>query len=302
MTLPNFLIVGAARAGTTSTYYYLKQHPEVFMSSVKEPRFFIRERLAAPSVYSAIINREFVRDLNSYLALFREVGNEKAIGEATPAYLFYYDTAIQEIKQYLGKDVKIVIILRNPIHRAFSHYQHQHYKVKRQHLSFECALAAEEKNRQRNKYVPGLLYKSNGFYYESVKAYLENFPHVKICMYDDLRNDSLYFIKDLYDFLEVDSSFAPNLHTKYNVSGIPKNKLLHFFLTRPNSLRSSLMPIIRVLIPSDKISVLAERIRSKTVKKPQMKPETKQYLLEIYREDILKLQDLIQRDLSHWLE
>lgn len=299
MTLPNFLIVGAARSGTTSLYHYVCQHPEVYMSPVKEPKFFARERLLVPfrllDVHSPLIT-----DWDSYSGLFQTVDREKAIGEASTAYLYHHETAIREIKKHLGDDVRIVIILRNPTHRAFSHY----LLMKRaglEHLSFEEAIARDEDRRKSGKYIPALVYVSYGLYCKCVEAYLESFPQVKICIYDDLKMDPVSFMKDLYEFLGVDSSFVPSLRTKYNVSGVPKNRLIHNLLVKPNILRSSLRPIVRAFIPPDKRRALAERIRSATLKKPEMKRQTRQYLLGVYREDILKLQDLIERDLSNWL-
>jgi hypothetical protein len=90
--------------------------------------------------------------------------------------------------------------------------------------------------------------------------------------------------------------------TKYNVSGIPKNKFIHKFLIKPNILKSIVKPIAKTLIPQGEWRKIVEKIKMKNLQKSQMKPETREYLKNLYRDDILKLQNLIKRDLSGWLE
>ena len=122
--LPNFLIVGAAKSGTSSLHNYLNQHPQVFMPSynkegikVKEPRFLIKD-LVQHRLHNGVWSFE------EYQSLFDYVKDEKAIGESTVLYLYYYKHTIKNIKHYLGEDVKIIIILRNPADRAYSAFQH----------------------------------------------------------------------------------------------------------------------------------------------------------------------------------
>ena len=108
--LPNFLIVGAAKSGTTSLYQYLHEHPEIFMSGNKEPRFFISSVFTNMSSddprYSALLDLT-ITEYDEYTKLFRDAGKYKAIGEATATYLYYYQEAIPNIKKYLN-DVKII--------------------------------------------------------------------------------------------------------------------------------------------------------------------------------------------------
>ena len=176
--LPNFLIVGAAKCGTSSLHNYLNQHPDVYMPSyneqgmkVKEPRFLIKN-LVKDRLHNGIWN------LESYQALFNHVVNEKAIGESTVLYLYYYNEAIKNIKKYLGDDVKIIIMLRNPVDRAFSAYTHVSRSMK-ELLSFEEALKIE-KNRLENDIVltPMVMYKNMGLYHDMVKAYIDNFKNI----------------------------------------------------------------------------------------------------------------------------
>ena len=114
--LPNFLIVGAAKSGTTSLYRYLQQHPDIFMSQKKEPKFFSSQFLKFPFVGPGDQNMELsiCKTFDKYESLFKYADNIKAVGEASADNLYYYTHAIPLIKKYLG-NVKILIILRNPI-------------------------------------------------------------------------------------------------------------------------------------------------------------------------------------------
>lgn len=297
--LPNFLIVGAAKSGTTSLYHYLKQHPEVYMSPVKEPRFITAQFMKFPltGIKSDKIEKNIVKNFDEYKKLFENVNSEKAIGEASNDNLYFYEEAIKCIKKYLG-NVKIIIILRNPIDRAFSAYQ-MFLRSSREYLSFEDALRAED--GRKNKNLPfGWYYKSAGLYYRQVKAYLQNFTHVKVYFYDDLKDEILGLIKDMYEFLGVDKSFTPNISFKYNIGGVPKNKLIKIILISYR-LKTAIKKILKFFLGEEKTLQLIESLRTRGLKKQSMKPETREYLKNFYREDIMQLQDLIKKDLSHWL-
>jgi len=299
--LPNFLIVGAAKSGTTSLFYYLNQHPEIFIPKRKECRFFssITEDLNGPGDKPFSDVSSVMKTLDEYKSLFLGVTNEKAIGEITPDNLYYYKNSIKNIKNVLGSDIRIIIILRNPIERAFSNYLH-HIRDGIETLSFEDALQ-QENERKKKKWWFSYHIASMGFYYKQVKAYLENFSKVKIYLFDDLKKDALTLTKNIYDFLEVDSSFTPDISFTYNVTGIPKNKFIYVFLTKPNLLKSFIKPIVTPFLSKKKRKILMQDLKIKNLEKPKMKPETHEYLKNLYREDISRLEDLINRDLSHWL-
>ncbi|MEP9410017.1 MAG: sulfotransferase [Candidatus Brocadia sp.] len=295
--LPNFLIVGAAKSGTTSLYYYLNQHPEVYMSPIKEPGFFIAQFLELPPKRRS----QIIENFDDYKKLFKNVRDEKAIGEATPAYLYYYENTIRYILDYLG-DVKIIIILRNPVDRAFSDYQ-MRVRNSGERLSFEDALLAEDKRKNMAlTYGCGWHYKSVGFYYNQVKAYMENFSQVRVYLYDELLANPSVLMKDVYAFLSVDTSFPLNTDVQYNVGGVPKNKFVHNILVNLRLLKSPLMRLAKVFFPDTKMQVFLENFRKRNLEKIKMKPETREYLVNLYRDDILKLQGLINKDLSHWLQ
>ena len=173
--LPNFLIVGAAKSGTSSLHNYLNQHHQVFMPSynkegmkVKEPRFLIKD-LVQHRLHNGVWTFE------EYQSLFTDVKDEKAIGESTVLYLYYYKHAINNIKHYLGEDVKIIIMLRNPADRAYSAFHHVSRGFK-ENNSFEKSLEIETgRMEKKENLTPMVMYKEMGMYYEMVKAYMEPF-------------------------------------------------------------------------------------------------------------------------------
>lgn len=295
--LPNFLIVGAAKCGTTPLYFYLKQHPDIFIPGMKECRFF-SEMPPFNGPQSEIYRKRSTHTLEEYKLLFSGVTNEKALGDASPDYLYFYEQSIKNIKKIDGSP-RIIIILRNPVNRAFSNYLHL-VRGGWEELSFEEALELEEKIKKDN-WLWVRYYKDIGFYYQQVKAYLENFENVRIYLYEDFKKDNLKVIKDIFSFLNVDDSFIPDTKTKYNVSGIPKNRLLHKLITKSNLIKSLIGPIVNFGISKEKRIKIIESLGSKLLTRPEMKPETREYLKNLYREDILKLQELLKKDLSRWL-
>ena len=299
--LPNFLIVGAAKSGTTSLYQYLHEHPEIFMSGNKEPRFFISSVFTNMSSddprYSALLDLT-ITEYDEYTKLFRDAGKYKAIGEATATYLYYYQEAIPNIKKYLN-DVKIIIILRNPVDRAFSSYRHlvrEQYETR----SFEECLELEEARKQNNWSLLNF-YKDAGNYYRQVKSYIDNFKLVKIVLYDHLRADNIALIKDIYRFLEVSDRFVPNFNKQYNVSYIPKSIFLNNFFVKSNAFKKNLKPIVDFVFPPHKRKKIIAELKTFNEANYQMNPKTREVLKEAFREDIIMLQTLINMDLSHWL-
>ena len=301
--MPNFLVIGAGNAGTTSLYHYLKQHPEVYMSPVKEPKFFALEGelpdYRGPGDMLVLTRSPADRaviDLDGYEALFRGVRGEKAVGEASPVYLCDA-RAPGRIKHYVP-DARLVAILRDPAERAYSAYMHQ-VRDGRETLSFAEALDAEER-RTRANWSPGWRYTSEGFYHRNLARYHELFgrERVRVYLYEDLKEDPAGLMRGIFRFLGVDDSFAPDTSRRHNPSGVPKSRALQALLKRPNPLSATLKP----LLPKGLRRRLTEGLQERNLSKaPPLDPEVRRRLVETYREDVLRLQDLIGRDLSGWL-
>lgn len=310
VSLPDFLIVGAAKSGTTSLYHYLEQHPEVYFSPVKEPLFFcsVNESQASleKELYPLPLDK-VVRNFDDYKALFSAVNDEQAVGEASVYYLLDHKKTIKNIKQYLPQwqQLKIIIILRNPVDASFSHYQMytQYLKNFRGHkdvLSFEESLDAEAQ-RIKDGYM-ALSPFHWFFYYEQVKDYMDNFANVRIFLQTDLRDDPDRLIADIFDFIGVDNTFVPDFKTeRYNVSGVPRSGFLYRFLISDGIIRKMLRPVLRLFLSPKRKQWLLQKIWQKNLKKISMEPEIRKRLIALYRDDIQRLEKLIDKDLSAWL-
>ena len=296
--LPNFLIVGAAKSGTSSLHNYLNQHPDIFLPSfdengkkVKEPRFLVKE-IVEQRIHNGVWNYE------DYKSLFSAVDNEIAIGEATVLYLYYYNNAIKNIIHYLNKDVKIIIMLRNPTERAYSAYQHVSKGV-REHKSFEDALSIEEIRMQEDKTItPMIMYKGMGMYYKMVKAYIETFTNVHIILYDDFRDNTKIEMKKVYKFLGVENDNNVNLDVKHNIGGRKWriSFLKHLFIG-DNFVKSFIKSILPKEIRRPIYKILSNFLKNNTEK---MSEETRLYLNNYFKDDIFELSKLINKDLEHW--
>jgi hypothetical protein len=293
MTMPNFFIVGAQKSGTTSLYYYLQQHPQIYMSRIKEPDFFSsRDDEQYPDEPDAD-RPTLVNDIDTYRSLFRDVSGETAIGEASTSYLCV-PSAPERIRCHVP-DARLIVILRDPAERTYSSFLHSlrwGYETQR---DFAQALQREKSAVDEG----GLLasYKQRGFYYPQVKRYFDTFGRdkVQVYLFEDLNADPDNVLRDVFEFLGVDTTFTPNTSLKHNIGGIPRNEPLH----RSVVWLWQNMPAVGALFPSGFRRVVKGRLLAET---PSLLPEVRRRLVEEYREDILNLQDLIQRDLSRWLE
>ena len=298
MTMPNFLIIGAARSGTTSLYHYLGQHPEIYMSPVKEPHFFAFEGETAdfrgPGDGMA---RHAITNIAGYLELFRDVSTERAIGEASTSYL--YDSKAPARIRHHARDMKLVAILRNPVDRAYSNFL---YMTRRQleHLSDFAGALREEETRIRGHWSPSWHYKQRGFYCSQLQRYFRLFEpsQVKVWLYEDLNANPVGLVQSICQFLGVDDLFAPNVSTNHNVSGLPKSEILHRSLRNLKPIKALVKPLLPAILRES----ISKNLRNLYGVKPTLPREVRQQLTAEYREDILKLQDLIQRDLSGWLD
>ena len=299
-SLPNFLIVGAAKSGTSSLHNYLNQHPDIFMPTynkeglnVKEPQFFVK-KMVMHRIHSGIW------DWNKYKDLFKQAKNHKAIGEASVFYLYFYKEAIKKIKQYLNNEVKIIIILRNPIDRAFSAYQHVSRSIK-ENLSFEDAIYLEEKRLTEDETLtPMMRYKDMGLYYKMVSAYLKEFSNIHIILYDDFAKETDKELKKVFRFLGVNENVKIDHKTKYNVGGVQwNNPLIKLIVLNNNILKATLKKCLSEKMRDNIWKFILRFSRSKAVNMP---PSERMKLKRFYKEDVLKLSELINRDLTLWLK
>jgi len=298
VVLPNFLIVGAAHAGTTSLYFYLRQHPEIFMPTDpknKEPMYFVSAD--AP-----------IKDLDTYLQLFRGAQGKKAIGEASTAYL-YCEESPARIKSVLGR-IKIIIILRDPAKRAFSNYNWMIRQGWEDAATFEEGLRRESVRRDDPhfrdhclaNYLDDYLYFSTGLYFQQVKRYVETFgkERVRIYLFEEFVKNPQAVCHDIFDFLGVDSIFTPVISV-YNEGRRPLSVTLQSWVQGVAMGRKTCHPLR--LVPKAHRGMLLRQIKNVNAhwgKKLHISPIMYQQLSQRYLPDIKKLEELLGRDLSVW--
>ena len=256
----------------------------------------------------------FVTNISDYRTQFQGVNNEIAIGEACPSYL-YLPKAVERIKYYIPH-VKIIVILRDPIERAYSHFLHHLRDRLVSYTDFEQALELET-TRIADNWWWDYHYTQVGLYYQQLKRYYDNFEpqQIKVVLYQDLKANSLAFIQDIFEFIGVKRQFTPDLSARHNATGIPRYKTLDALLKEPNFIKMiyqllttklfSKCPIFKhiseVMTSKIRKPITAKIAQRNPFQKPPLTPEVRKKLLELYQEDICKLQNLIQQDLSHWL-
>jgi Sulfotransferase domain len=291
--LPNFFIVGAAKAGTTSMYYWLKDHPDVYVPILKEPSYFVHG-------YG-------FSNWDEYLKLFEPGKGKKAIGDTSATYL-----AAPESPEWLHKvfgPIKIIIILRNPVERAHSLYSWMVMEGYEWLETFEKALA-EEENRFPNKefywknpeYFWDYIYFRSGLYYEQVKRYLDTFgPElVRIYLFDELVQTPAKIYADICSYLGLVTEFQPSFGRR-NPSRIPRFIGFQHFLRTKLFLKTNHLPYSWG-VRSRQVVESAINLNKKIGFRPKINSGTAARLQQMYSSDVMRLADLINMDLSAWVK
>jgi hypothetical protein len=276
MTLPNFLIIGAAKAGTTSLYDWLRQHPDVFMPAFKEPKFFAWDGGQGRVPQVQVTSRA------AYEALFDKAGDATAIGEASTLYL-NHPRAPARVAEAIPA-ARLIASLRDPVERAFSVYQmNLRLFGANQGRAFPEALRADP--NLRLGYHPALMRWRARFHPDQLT----------VVLFEDLARDAPRTLARLFGVLGVDPGFAPDVSKVANPGGLPRSRRLHALLTDPR-----LRAIGRDLLPTAAIERL-RGVRSRNLEKQALGPGERAAAIEVFREDILRTQDLIGRDLTAWV-
>lgn len=301
--MPNFLFIGAGKSGSTSLDQYLKQHPQIFMP-IKEVGFFALEGQKKvdpkddPEMMYHFPNG--ITNLVDYENLFKEAGKNQLRGETSPIYLYNEDAPIR-IKKYVP-DVKLIAILRQPIDRLYSRYMHLANEGRQPTENFEDAMDRKSIWWRKNDLV------KEGFYFLNLSRYYELFPpeQIKIFLYEDFQKNPQTVLNEIFSFLNVSNDFHPNTNVRYNENGFIKNRLFDGFFGK----NGVLLKTVKVITPnlyeraknSSTIRNSLNKIRNVNLKRPPLSKAVRiKATHEIYKEDIQNLQDLISRDLSHWL-
>jgi hypothetical protein len=217
---------------------------EGYMTPDKETNFFAfeGENLSFRGPGDKEINQFSITNLESYRAEFQNVSHEKAIGEACPLYL-YHAKAPKRIHSYIP-NVRLIAILRHPVDRAYANFLHIIRDDREPCRDFTLALQ-QEKKRIEDNWEWFWHYIQLGYYAAQLQRYYEIFDRdrIRVYLYEDLCQNPLALMQDIFRFLDIDDRFIPNMTIRPNKSGMPKNLLFHQLLTKPNPIKSFLKPL-----------------------------------------------------------
>jgi hypothetical protein len=295
--LPDFFVIGAMKAGTSTLYDLLRGHPEIYMSPVKEPNYFAFAGESRADAGPGDRDLLAITDREAYLDLFRGVTTEKVVGEASTVYL-YHATAPRRILEEIP-DAKFVAVLRDPVERAYSNYVMWTRRGWERCPTFREALAAEDA-RVRDGWDGVWHYRRRGFYFEQLKRYYDRCDpeRIRVYLFEHLTSGPEALLRDICRFLRVDDALRPATTVWSNPGGLPRSALLHRLLRRRYRVKSWIEPMIPMRL---RRRLSAGLVRLNLRRAPPLPEDVRRELREAYRPDILKLQGLIGRDLSHWL-
>ena len=273
---PNLFIVGTPRAGTSSLWQYLRGHPEIYMSPLKEPQYF-NDR---PPVYVPTVSTE-----SDYLALFAGARGERFLGDATPSYLHAAGAAAAI--SAASPDARALAVLREPVSRLYSSYWLS-VRYGREARSVEEALIEPV---ARPSELPSARYFSRSFYATPVHTFKEVFDErLFVLWFDDLVRDVRGTVRRILDFLGVDPAYAASFDTtRRNETGLPRNRAVARIYATPRMLEAA-----RVIVPNR----LRGRIESTMLTRrsvPELDPAYRDVLEPVFAEDRDRLERVLGR-------
>jgi len=290
--LPNFIVIGAAKAGTTSLHWYLGEHPSVFITPVKDPSYFAYGLDEKGQLLWGDLDFHYfnVRSWPEYERLFDDTGDATAIGEASTMYL-ECPQAASRIGQALPR-ARIICSIRHPVDRAYSDYL---MYLRHRGLRFD---PDRDLSRTAAWAQPDSRWMQIGRYHEQLSRYYEIFPReqIHVFLFDDLRRNSLEVVQGVYRFLSVNPTFVPDLETPHAPGGLPASRFLERLLKN-----DTVNLTIKPLVPT-RVANWVRRLRTRNLRQPPpLPPELKAELTAHFRDDVRKTSQLIGRSLDHWL-
>jgi hypothetical protein len=293
---PDFLIVGAPRAGTTFMFDYLGEHPGVYVPERKEPHFFATD-LDSGSYLDSLT---FVRDRDEYLRLFAAARPDQQTGEASTWYLFSHDAA-RNIDA-ANPDTRIIAMLRDPVQMLYSVHGRRYYAGSEDIGDFGEALAAEADRRagrripERARNVKALQYRDVGRYAEQLQRYFDTLgrDQVHVVVFDDFVADPAAAYLEVLTFLGLDTDFKPDFKV-VNAAAARRSPRLQRLLLNPTAVRAA-----RALIPVRARPMVGrtwDRLNSRPEKRPPLDPQVAADLRADLRPDIDRLSEMLGRDL-----
>ena len=287
---PNFFVVGAVKAGTTSLHAYLSRHPEVFMSPLKAPHYFSSFEFK-PEFDNFV---PVIRDPNTYQDLFAGSEGYKAVGEASPSYLSDANAAMR-IRSAIP-NAKIIVSLRDPVQRAYSHYLMEFRQGRETQQSFGDALEADRRRPEKG-YGVSFQYVELGLYAKQIERYLAAFGDSKllVILFEDLVRETPAVMKEVADFLEIDSAEYPRntFDSAHNPFEVSRGKVARYLLRhRPIRVWS------KRWTPKVLRTAIHNRLLFTSGPKPKLDEEIRRRLAGLFASDLQQVERMLGRDLS----
>jgi hypothetical protein len=289
----DLMIVGAQKAGTTSLLRYLSQHPQIYVHPYEEMVFF-RKDVMYEKGYNIAWKKYFSKYKDNKIIVAKDVMS------------IYSGKALKRLKEH-NHNIILVVLLRNPISRAYSAYWFARRRGWEFIKSFEEALKAEEERLKTGGwdkwYQNAYIY--NSIYYPHIKNCFEIFSksNVKIYLTEWLKTDSVRICKELFSMLNIDQNFIPETRINYNPSALPRSDIIIRIIRLVLSRGKLIKEIILRLLPETKVIRLRNlllRLNEVKGEMPPMNPATKKWLLEYFKPHNLSLQKITGIDVSHW--
>lgn len=305
MRKPDFFIAGAPRCGTTALYTYLSEHPNIFMSEVKELNYFASD---FPGVQKIAFNSD-----DDYLKVFSSAGdNHQAVGEASPFYL-YSEHAFNNILAFNPRS-KIILTLRSPVQFVQSFHRLNLSLLREDEEDLEKAWNLQEE-RSLGRHIPSssrepqlILYGELGQFGKHVKKLYEIFPaeQILVIIFEDFILQPQVIYDRILDFLQVPSDDRTEFPA-INANFSNRSRLLAKLFHPPQFIYQGFMKFIGLFGVDfmKSISVVynkIEKLNTTTTKRKPLDPKFKAKLQSYFREDVALLSEIIARDLSSWLD
>ena len=281
---PNFFIVGGSKCGTTNISYYLNLHPKIFFSELNEPYYFCKWDV--PEEYN---RNSMITNMKKYLDLFKNVKDETVVGEASSPYLSCPHAA-SEIKKAFPNS-KILISIRNPIERSHSAYFSYQFMKPNEQSFMEMIKTHEKLISEKIFYIDSIL--ESGFYTKNIKRYQEIFgkENVKVIIFEDYIKNTNQHIDSIFNFLGINDKIDLKEQSKGSYR-VPKNFLSKSLLNNKNFRKVS-----TILIPTIMRQKLGDKYFLKQVKKPEMLENERNYLRELYNDEVNELEKFLGKKL-----
>ncbi|WP_417268644.1 sulfotransferase family protein [Celeribacter baekdonensis] len=290
--LPSFICVGGAKCGTTSLYEYLRSHPEVFLTEQKELHYFsypdLEKRPEGPGMRAVL--KGLISTEDQYRAQFSSMKPGAVAGDISPSYL-NEEHAPERIEALLGKDVKIIILLRDPVERVISQYMHLR-RAAREALPLKDALA-EEPNRIDKNWGDMWHYRASAYAADRVERYINRFgaENVLVVLSDDLRTHPKETVQDICRFIGVSADYHFDTGQEFNRSGLPKSRFVARLVDA-----SPLANMAKAILPRRLGAIIKRKLQEMNTGEKEAISETlRAQLKQDYANEIVRLEEILGR-------